>query len=39
MHDEEVMVDIMATTSAEGVLDFIMKYIKGCVVKIVCTSE
>jgi hypothetical protein len=36
---EEVMVDIVVTTSMEGVLEFTMKYAKGCVVRIVCISS
>ena len=37
--EEEVMVDIVATTSMEGVLEFTMKYAKGSVVRIVCISS
>jgi hypothetical protein len=37
--EEDVMVDITATSSMEGVLEFTMKYAKGCVVRIVCISS
>ena len=37
--EEEVMVDIVATSSMEGMLEFTMKYAKGCVVRIVCISS
>ena len=37
--EEEVMVDIVTTSSMEGVLEFTMKCAKGCVVRIVCISS